>query len=181
MHIVSVATTSFSVLTIIAQVCILLLLFVWLFHTHFSRIILRFFAKNALLIAFLIALTSTLGSLFYSEIAFFTPCNLCWYQRILMYPQTVLFAVAFARKDKQVSLYAIILSSLGAGLALYHYFLQLGIINELVPCSAVSAIVSCSNKFVMNFGYITIPMMSFSAFVLILTVMLSMRKFYRLK
>src|SRR4051812_7212329 len=114
MEIVTIATYIFSFLTILAELCIVVILLAVFFQTTVSKIILKFFAKNALLIGLLVALTATLGSLFYSEIAHFTPCKLCWYQRILMYPQTLLFAVAYLKKDKSISLYAALLSILGA-------------------------------------------------------------------
>ena len=43
----------------------------------------------ALWIAFLVAATATAGSLYFSEVADFVPCRLCWFQRIAMYPLAV--------------------------------------------------------------------------------------------
>lgn len=170
------ATQLFSILTVIAQVSVVLILLSLLFKNPLTGKILSFYGKNALLFAFTIALVSTLGSLYYSEIAHFTPCKLCWYQRILMYPQVILFGIAYAKKDKHIALYSIVLSILGAGIALYHYLLQIGTIGEILPCSTVGYSVSCAEKFVMTYGYITIPMMSLSAFLLILFLMLAHKK-----
>ncbi len=121
--------------------------------------------KNALLFCFVTALLATSGSLFYSEVAGFEPCKLCWYQRILMYPQVILLAVAMKKKDRGMLDSILVLSVLGAGIALYHYLLQLDLVPAL-PCSAVGYSASCSQRFVMNLGYITIPMMALSAFVM---------------
>lgn len=122
--------------------------------------------KNAILLSFIIVLAATLGSLFYSEIAGYEPCKLCWFQRILMYPQTVLIGIALFKKDKGIVDYVIALSVIGALVAGYHYLLQVGVFPE-AACDVVGYSVSCAKLFVMQFGYITIPMMSFTAFLLI--------------
>lgn len=131
--------------------------------------------REALRTAFVVSLVATLGSLFYSEIAHFTPCLLCWYQRILMYPQVILLGLAMWKKDKGIALYSLALSVFGVAMAGYHYLLQRGVVPEL-PCSAVGISESCSQRFVMTFGYITIPLMAFTAFLLITLSMLSLRK-----
>ena len=130
----------------------------------------NFTANNSFLFAFIVALTATAGSLFYSEIAGFTPCTLCWYQRILMYPQVFLFGVALWKNEYKTADYHIVLSILGALIAGYHYLLQIGVLPEL-PCSAVGFSVSCAERFTMNLGYITIPLMSLTAFLLIILLM----------
>lgn len=172
---VQIATQIFSVLTIIAQVTVVLLLISWIIKTPLTKKLLTFFRTNALLFAFVVSLVAMLGSLFYSEIAQYTPCKLCWYQRILIYPQVVLFGIAFAKRDKHIAIYSIVLSVLGSGIALYHYLIQIGTIGEILPCTTVGYSVSCAEKFVMNYGYITIPMMSLSAFLLILALMVVLR------
>lgn len=132
-------------------------------------------AKNAIRMSFVIALISTLGSLFYSEIAGYEPCKLCWYQRILMYPLVIILGIAWKRNDKKIVDYALPLSGLGAIIAGYHYYLQLGG-NSILPCSAIGYSVSCSQRFVMSFGYITIPMMALTAFLLITLLLWSLKE-----
>lgn len=122
--------------------------------------------KYGILFSFVVATVATLGSFFYSEIAGFKPCELCWFQRILMYPQSLLLGMAFWKKDKIIGDYSIVLSGLGAIIAGYHYLLQLGLVPS-IACSAIGYSVSCSQRFVMNFGYITIPMMALTAFLMI--------------
>jgi disulfide bond formation protein DsbB len=159
-----------SVLTVAGQALILvLLIFLFLRKQH---PLFDFFGRNALLFSFIVALIATLGSLFYSEIAGYEPCKLCWFQRILMYPQVIILAMALFKKDENVPDYDIVLSLIGAVIAGYHYLLQVGIAPEL-PCSAIGYSAACSQRFVMNFGYITIPMMAFTAFLLIIVFMLS--------
>lgn len=163
--IVSTANLVLSLATIVGQGIVLVLilnLLVYRGRGPFFEII----GKYGLLFSFIVAATATLGSLFYSEIAGFEPCKLCWFQRIFMYPQSILLGMAFWKKDKNIVNYGIVLSGLGALIALYHYLLQLGLVPS-IDCSAIGYSVSCSQRFVMNFGYITIPMMSLTAFLMI--------------
>lgn len=87
-----------------------------------------------------------------------------------MYPQVLLLGIALFKKDKGISDYIISLSVIGALIALYHYLLQIDVAPE-VSCDIVGYSVSCVQRFVMQFGYITIPMMSFTAFLLITMLM----------
>ncbi len=120
--------------------------------------------------AFVIALTATGGSLFYSEVAKFTPCLLCWWQRIFMYPQVLLLALGIVKKDKNIADYVMGMSLVGGLISFYHYYIQLGG-NTLIPCSTVGYSASCSQRFSLEFGYITIPMMALSAFAAIFLLM----------
>jgi disulfide bond formation protein DsbB len=175
----STITVILSILTVAAQVAVLvwILALVLLKNRRESKII-GFFAEHGLLFTFLIATGATLGSLFYSEIAGFEPCKLCWFQRLFMYPQMFMLGVALWKKDESVLRYSIVLSLVGAAIALYHYLLQLGI-APAVPCAAVGQSADCSQRFVMEMGYVTIPMMSLTVFALMLVCAISQRKFGR--
>ena len=127
-------------------------------------------APVARILAFVVALTATSGSLFYSEIAKFTPCLLCWYQRILMYPQVLLISLGILKKDKNIADYAMGMSLVGGAISLYHYYIQLGG-NKFIPCSTVGYSIDCTQRFSLEFGYITIPMMALSAFTAIFLLM----------
>jgi disulfide bond formation protein DsbB len=97
-----------------------------------------------------------------------------------MYPQIILFCIVLWKKNGILPIYnSLVLSIIGAIIAGYHYLLQLGVTPEL-PCAAVGYSIACSQRFVMNFGYITIPLMAFSAFVLIVLFMVA-RKLYNKK
>ncbi|OGG03613.1 hypothetical protein A2W14_03180 [Candidatus Gottesmanbacteria bacterium RBG_16_37_8] len=121
--------------------------------------------------ALIISLIATLGSLFYSEIAKYEPCRLCWYQRILMYPQVILLTLAIIKKERHLSDYLMALSLPGFIIASYHYYLQRGG-QSIFPCSVVGFSQSCSTRFVMELGFITIPFMAATAFLLIIILML---------
>lgn len=162
MTLITAINTTLGALTVAGQALSLLLLIVLVGRRE--RII-NFVGAHALGCSFLVALIATLGSLFYSEIAGYEPCKLCWFQRIFMYPQVVLLGIALWKKDPGVTRYLLALSIIGGAIAGYHYLLQIGVAPEL-PCSAVGYSVSCSQRFVLQFGYITIPLMAFTAFLL---------------
>jgi len=118
--------------------------------------------------AWVVAIVATLGSLYFSEIRHFPPCTLCWYQRILMYPLVLLLGVATFKQDRGVIKYALPLSVLGVLVSGYH------ILVERIPGfgeGVCSSGVPCNVKYIEWLGFITIPTMSFVAFVLI-TVLL---------
>jgi len=117
---------------------------------------------RAMLFSFILALTATLGSLYYSEIAGLTPCELCWFQRIFMYPQALIFYFALVHHDRRVFRYSLPLSLVGTVFAAYNYYLQL-FPRLLLICSANEP--SCSNTQFFLYGYITISLMSLTAFI----------------
>ncbi len=78
----------------------------------------EFLTKHVVVIAWIQSIIATLGSLYYSEILHFTPCVLCWYQRILLYPLVLIIAVGILRKDKGLYQYVLPMSILGLLIAL---------------------------------------------------------------
>lgn len=128
---------------------------------------------HALPLAFILTLVGVAGTLYYSEVAGFEPCKLCWFQRIFFYPQLVIFGVALLKKGRDAFLYALPLSVIGFGIALYHYAIQRGVSSPL-PCSADVA-ASCSKQFFFMFGYITEVMMSVTAFAGLIALALAYR------
>ena len=130
-----------------------------------------FFQKYAMQSALIVSLTATSGSLYFSEIAGFEPCKLCWFQRIFMYPLVLLLFIALRRRLHDVWIYVLPMSSIGLLIAGYHYYIQISP-TAIIPCSAVGYAASCSERFTTSFGYITIPWMAASAFLLILLLML---------
>lgn len=130
----------------------------------------RWFGKHALWFGFVVSLVAMLGSLYYSDILGYEPCKLCWYQRIFMYPQPFLFGLALWRREPfRIWAYSSLLSVVGGVIALFHYYIQTSP-KPLVtlPCSVLGYSASCTETFAVNLGYITIPMMTLTAFVLLL-------------
>lgn len=108
--------------------------------------------------------------MFLSEILHLTPCVLCWYQRIAMYPLVAIIAVAILRRDARLHLYVLPLSLVGLAIALYHNLLYIGVIPE--TGTVCRAGVSCTTRFFEWFGFITIPFLSLTAFTVITVLML---------
>lgn len=134
-----------------------------------------FVAKWGLEVGFLLTAGGVALSLFYSEVLGIAPCGLCWLQRVFLYPQAILFAVAIWRKDRSIAIYSIVLSIAGSIVALYQHYLQMGG-QSLVPCPAVATqAADCAQRFLFEFGYITFPFMSFTVFAFLIIVMLFVR------
>ncbi|HMQ04427.1 MAG TPA: disulfide bond formation protein B [Pyrinomonadaceae bacterium] len=115
--------------------------------------------------AWVLALVSSAGSLFFSEVMGLPPCVLCWYQRIAMYPLVLIIGIGIAASDSRWKVYALPFALIGLAIAVYHNLIYYGIIPEsLTPCSQG---VSCSERQIELFGFITIPMMGLASFLAI--------------
>lgn len=108
-----------------------------------------------------IATVATAGSLYYSEVAGFPPCEMCWYQRICMYALVPILAVAVVRRDRSGGWYALPLALAGLGLSVYHYQLQL----FGVQGSTCDPDVPCTYQWVDSFGFMSIPFMAGCGFI----------------
>jgi len=126
-----------------------------------------------LYLAWLVALTATLGSLYFSEVRHFVPCTLCWYQRILMYPLAIVLGIASYRQDGAVRGYVLPLSVLGMGFATYHV-LEQNIAGFGAPALCRAGI-PCNLHYIHWLGFITIPVLSLTAFTLITLFLSTMR------
>lgn len=123
-----------------------------------------------LFLAWLLAAVSTLGALFLGEIMGYTPCLLCWYQRIAMFPLVLVLAAGLFPFDPKVVRYALPLAVCGWLLAAYHLAVVGGLIPEsLQPCRQG---VPCSDPQVTWFGFINIPLLSVLAFSAIVALLL---------
>ena len=163
MTLTDIATNILSVLTVVGQFWLLLIILASLTRKKsISSKFLSFISNHAIMFSFIVALIAVSGSLFYSEIAGYEPCKLCWIQRIFMYPQVLILGVALWKKDKKVFNYIIPLCLLGIIFASYHYYLQLG----GTPLTSCDAGATCARRYTFHFGYVTIPMMALTAFVL---------------
>lgn len=115
-----------------------------------------------------ITLFSVVFSLFFSGYAGFEPCVLCWYQRIFMFPLPLIAAIGWFRKDSLVFDYILGLGVVGGIIGLYQVYLQFG--GPLGFCNFGA--VSCTARYVFEFGYVTIPVMSLTSFVLVIALAL---------
>ncbi len=121
--------------------------------------------RNSLYIALLVAWVAMLGSLYFSEVAGFIPCVLCWYQRILMYPLTLLLAIGLIRRDANLPFLVLPFSILGLGVSTYHYLLEKTDIFDATATCQVSA--PCTTAWINWFGFITIPFLALIGFLTI--------------
>ena len=127
-----------------------------------------------LFLTWLGTLFAVAGSLFFSEVMHFPPCVLCWYQRIPMFSLAVVLATAVYFQDKKVLRYAFPLWALGIAIASYHLLVYYHLVPEsITPCSQG---VSCSERQIAWFGFVSIPLLSFSAFLLVGVGLFALKK-----
>ncbi len=171
----TVITTGYAVLALLADGLVLLTIMGFLLSrtspsaranwTRFRDAVTPF----ALPFAWVVATLATLGSLYLSQIAGLVPCEFCWFQRICMYPLSLLLGIAAFRGDLSFAKrYFMPMSIVGAILAIYHYQLE-HVVGEPTVCSAA---VPCDRAAFNIFGFISIPWLSMAAFLLITTLLL---------
>lgn len=130
--------------------------------------------NKSLLFSWIVSLVATLGSLFFSEVLHYVPCTLCWYQRILMYPLTIILGVAFYFGDRAVYKYGLPIAIIGMAFSFYHYSLQkIPFLQKFEMCTSG---IPCSGEYINLLGFITIPFLAFLAFTLIAISMMIIRK-----
>ena len=131
-------------------------------------------AWTRLFSAWLIALLATAGALFLGEVLGMTPCVLCWYQRIAMFPLVLVLGVALLDADPRAARFGLPLAWLGLGLALYHCLIFWGVVSEaLSPCREG---VSCADADLQVAGIVPIPLLSLIAFGAIVVLLWSIRR-----
>ncbi len=123
--------------------------------------------------SWLIAATSTLGSLFFSEVMGLVPCVLCWYQRIFMFPLAIILLVGLYPLDRAVIRFALPIVFIGVLFTLYHCLLFYGLIPEsMQPCQQG---ISCKDASMMLFDVVPIPLLSLASFLTITVLLLVTR------
>jgi disulfide bond formation protein DsbB len=128
----------------------------------------KLFNDFGLYFAWLVAIAATSGSLYFSEVRAFVPCSLCWYQRIFMYPLVFILGIASFRQDRRIIPYVLPLSIFGGLIAFWH------VLEENIPSLSIPVCnvgVPCTVKYVNYLGFITIPVMSLTAFTLITIIL----------
>ncbi len=122
-------------------------------------------ARAVVGVAALLAAGATLGSLYLSEIAHLEPCRWCWFQRIAMYPLALVLVVGWLRRDRGVHLYGLPMCVAGAAMSTWHYLLQH--FPDLEGATACSIASPCAVRYAWEFGFVSIPYMAGSVFVLV--------------
>lgn len=122
-------------------------------------------------LAWIFAAVATGGSLFFSEYSHFIPCHLCWLQRIGMYPMSAILLVAAIRRDRRGGgAYALPLAIYGAGIAIYHVYIEHHPAAQTAGCKVGGT--TCATEWFKKLGYITIPSLSLTAFLAIIVLSL---------
>jgi disulfide bond formation protein DsbB len=132
-------------------------------------------AQWGMLLAFILAALGSGLTVYYSGILGILPCPLCWWQRAFLYPQVALFVIALWKRDTRIADYSIVLSVIGLGIALYQHALQV-MPAGVLPCPAVAEGVSCAQRIVFEFNYITFPFMAATLFGFLIVLMLFVRR-----
>jgi disulfide bond formation protein DsbB len=122
-------------------------------------------------LAFVVSGIATAGSLFFSEVANFVPCELCWYQRIFMYPLAIVTLLAALANDHRIARYLLPLPVIGGGVSVYHLLVENGVVHEAQSCR-ISAPGGCAIKWINEFGYVTIPTLALTGFALVFAFLL---------
>ncbi len=156
-----------ALLTIVAQVITLVLIASCALPQLKQSRFVTFFRKNSITVGFIVFVLATVGSLIYSDVIGYEPCKLCWFQRIFIYPQVLIFGIALWKNDVSVRIYGLVLAAIGGVIALFHYVGQIGFNPFGLECLAIGYSASCAKNFVLQYGYITIPLMAASACALV--------------
>jgi len=152
----------YGILGLVANAAVAGLVFAWLVGRH-DRVVAAI-GPWTTAAALIVATLATVGSLYFSEVAHFEPCRLCWFQRIAMYPLVAILGVALVTGDRGVWRYGLVLASVGAVIATWHYAI------EWVPSlgtGACDAAMPCSVVWFREFGFVSLPYLALSAFLLI--------------
>ena len=173
------ANTLFTTLTLIANVAFLALLLVGVaalvggpgrpIARHAGGLI----GPRARVLALIAAAVTTAGSLYYSEVKGLLPCELCWFQRICMYPLFAILLVGVLRKDRGALWYAAPFVAIGAPLALYHWLVER--VPAFTDSTSCSVLQSCNIPYFEELGYVTLAFMDLSAFLLIGALLVTAR------
>jgi len=171
----------FAVLAIVAIVGVVLMVAARIIPSVATVRFLDALHRVQLPLAALVATTATLGSLYFSEFAYWRPCRFCWFQRVFMYSVALVLIVAAVRRDRGVKWYAVPLAAIGILLSVWHNLLERGIIQESSACLTSQP---CANPFWVSFGHydsnarpagfpsITLAVMAFCGFAAILALLL---------
>ncbi len=130
--------------------------------------------ENLLLFMWIVAASATMGSLYFSEIRGYEPCELCWVQRIFMYPLVIIIGIAYIQKNARIAVTTAAFSIIGGAISLYHYTIQkVDFMSESAPtCGRIP----CTGEYINILGFITIPFLALLSFTLIAVASLFVMK-----
>lgn len=157
--------------TVALQIFCFVIVANFLFFRKKDNVFLKFLHDYTFIIGFLTAFGAMALSLFYSSVVGFPPCELCWMQRIFMYPQVILFGMELWKKEKVIVDYSLVLAFLGTMVSLFHIYVENGGASTLSCATGSATEVSCAIRYIYEFGYITMPVMAFSMGVFMILIL----------
>ena len=119
-------------------------------------------------LTFAVGAVATLGSLYFSEVADYVPCRLCWFQRIAMYPIALVALVALIRRDRDARWYLVPMAAIGAGISTYHYLIERGVLADSEACALFGP--ACADVWFEEFGFVTLAFMALAGFVAVIAL-----------
>jgi len=155
--------------TLLSHIILVFIVLAFVFRKSWGSTTVYFVGKHALVLGLVTSLFAIIGSLLYSEIIGYEPCLLCWWQRVFIYPNFVLFLVAINKKTKDAFDYVLPLGIIATIIAAYQSYANLGG-GSILPCTAEGG--ACSKVYVLEFGYITIPLMGLTIAIYLIVISL---------
>lgn len=155
--------------TLFSHILLVFIVLAFISKNSWGSSTVNFVGKHALVLGLVTSLVAIVGSLMYSEVIGYEPCLLCWWQRVFIYPNFVLFLVAINKNTRNVFDYVLPLSIIASIVAAYQSYANLGG-GSILPCTAEGG--ACSKVYVLEFGYITIPLMGLTIAVYLILVSL---------
>jgi disulfide bond formation protein DsbB len=172
---VETVNTILALGTIFLQLLCLLIIAGLIFYRNKEHPLPTFFKKYTFHFGLAVAFAGMALSLFYSEFIGFPPCELCIVQRIFIYPQVLLFGLGLWKKNSKIINLSAALALLGSLVSIYHIYVENGGSSSLACVTNSINVVSCSARYVYEFGYVTIPVMALTTQVFILLLLVNYR------
>lgn len=181
---VEIVNKVLSLGTIFLQIVIVLIALNLILFRKFNNSFLLFFKKYTFFFGFIVAFGAVAISLFYSDVVGYPPCELCWIQRIFLYPQLILFSMELYKRERSIIDFSIVFAILGSLTSIYHIYVENGGTKGL-SCAVVDPTnvnqVSCAIQYIYEFGYVTMPIMALTLSLFIIVILLNYKFFSKMK
>lgn len=170
--------------TIFLQIVIFAILVNLILFRKRTNPFLVFFKEYTFVLGFLGALGAFALSLFYSNIVGYPACELCWIQRIFLYPQLILFGMELYKRDRSIVDFSLVFATIGSIVSIYHVYVENGGTRGLA-CAGIApsstSQISCNVRYIYEFGYITMPIMALTLSLFIIALLLNYKYITRVK
>lgn len=157
--------------TIFLQIFCFVIVGALLFFRKKDNVFLKFLHDYTFIIGFLTAFGAMAISLFYSNVIGFPACELCWMQRIFIYPQVILFGMELWKREKVIVDYSLALAFVGSIISLFHIYVENGGASNLSCATGSATEISCATRYVYEFSYVSIPVMALSMGIFMMLIL----------